>query len=87
MNSLQPLSKLKTGDRATIVEIDDKNLEVPISRRLMEMGLTLGAEIEVAYEAPFGGAIAIRCRGTLIALRLDDAELVKVGSSKGIENE
>jgi Fe2+ transport system protein FeoA len=45
---------------------------------MMEMGLTPGAEIEVTHRSPFGGALAVRCRGTLIAIRLSDAKAVVV---------
>lgn len=70
------LISLKPGARATITKFngDDHDL----ATRLMEMGLTIGSQIEIAYEAPFGGAIAIRCRGSLIALRSTDAALIEV---------
>jgi Fe2+ transport system protein FeoA len=67
------LSTLKPGMSGTISEIT--------SQRLMEMGLTVGAEVEVAHEAPFGGAIAVRCRGTLVAVRLTDAAMIRVNPS------
>lgn len=72
------LGALKPGARAIVCGFDSQDKEHDLSQRLMEMGLTMGAEIEVAHEAPFGGAIAVRCRGTLIALRLADASNVKV---------
>jgi Fe2+ transport system protein FeoA len=67
------LSTLKPGMSGTIAEIT--------SQRLMEMGLTVGALVEVAHEAPFGGAIAVRCRGTLVAVRLTDAAMIRVQPS------
>ena len=68
------LAAIKPGARGTIIGFSKHEL----TNRLMEMGMTVGTEIEVAHEAPFGGAIAVRCRGTLIALRLDDAQIVEV---------
>ena len=68
------LAAMKPGARGTIIGFS----EHPLTNRLMEMGMTLGTEIEIAHEAPFGGAIAVRCRGTLIALRLTDAQIIEV---------
>lgn len=73
------LSKLAPGTRAVILEYtEDDPKQDGLSRRLMEMGLTIGTEVEVAHKAPFGGAIAVRCRGALIALRLSDAAKIRV---------
>ena len=72
------LSSLKPGASALVCGFLDHSSDRQLSSRMMEMGLTLGSQIEVAFEAPFGGAIAVRCRGTLIALRLDDAAIVEV---------
>lgn len=59
------LSDLQKGARAIILE--------GTSVRMMEMGMTTGTEIEFLHTAPFGGSIAIRCRSTVIAIRLEDA--------------
>lgn len=76
------LSALKPGARAVIAGFATQHHDSTLAHRMMEMGLTIGAEIEVAHLAPFGGAIAVRCRGSLIALRLDDAEIVQVEVSQ-----
>ena len=52
------LSSLKPGDKATIAKLHEHDERGDLSVRMMEMGLTAGSQIEVAYEAPFGGAIA-----------------------------
>lgn len=76
---MKPLSKLKQGSRAVIVNfLVDQATNPLFYSRLMQMGLIEGTIIELAHFAPFGGAIAVRCRDTLIALRLSDAELVQV---------
>jgi Fe2+ transport system protein FeoA len=77
------LSKLEPGSRAVIMDFIRGSADGPGSliQRMMEMGLTIGAEVEVAHRAPFGGGIAVRCRGTLIALRLTDAEKIQVRSA------
>lgn len=72
------LNNLKPGARATITKFTGEDHE--LSTRLMEMGLTIGSQIELAYEAPFGGSIAVRCRGSLIALRTTDAAFIEVSA-------
>lgn len=71
------LGGLFCGDRAVILAIaaPDENL----ARRLMEMGLLEGAEAELVHEAPLGGdPIAVRVRGTLLALRRAEANWIEV---------
>lgn len=50
-----------------------------VAPRLMEMGILEGTSIEIVHEAPFGkDPIAVRARGTLIAVRRDEARNVEV---------
>jgi ferrous iron transport protein A len=71
----QKLGKLHKGDKAKILSIDN----VPLSTRLMAMGLLEGEKVEVVHEAPFGkNPLAIRVRGSLIALRRQEANHVEV---------
>lgn len=72
------LAELRPGAHAVIKGFANREGADDLTLRMMEMGLTIGSEIEVAYEAPFGGAIAVRSRGGLIALRTSDATLIEV---------
>ena len=76
------LGELRTGQGGTIVQVGAVPLEptrIQIVQRLMEMGFLDGSWVEVLHEAPFGGdPIAVRVRGTLIALRREEANLVWV---------
>ena len=47
-------------------------------RRLMEMGLTRGAEFEVVRYAPLGDPIEIRLRGYNLSLRRAEAGAIEV---------
>ena len=60
------LDTLKTGDRATILEITGSD---GISTRLMEMGLIDGEEIEVIGFAPLGDPIEFEVRGYRFVFR------------------
>jgi Fe2+ transport system protein FeoA len=44
----------------------------------MDLGFCPGTEIERALDAPFGGTIAFRVRGTVIALRDDQTDQIEV---------
>jgi DtxR family transcriptional regulator, Mn-dependent transcriptional regulator len=51
--------------------------------RLLDLGFVPGSRIERALEGPFGGPCAYRVRGTLIALRHEQAEQVLVEPDAG----
>ena len=74
------LNSLPLSTRAEVVGFiqDHTETEEPFLNRIMEMGLVKGTEIETAYIAPFGGTIAVNCRGSLIAVRLDTAAKIQV---------
>ncbi len=47
-------------------------------RRLLSMGLTLGAEFRVSRLAPLGDPVEIRVRGYSLSLRKHEAEAINV---------
>lgn len=56
---------------------------IEIRRRLLEMGFLEGSVVELVHEAPFGGdPIAVKVRGSLLALRRNEANHVEVGEVK-----
>lgn len=50
----------------------------PVRRRIMDMGVTKGAEIYIRKVAPLGDPIQISLRGYELSLRKADAELIEV---------
>ncbi len=85
-SSLQQLGVLAPGQSSKIVRMGSPGMnegssQLGMVQRLMEMGFLEGSQVEVVHEAPFGGdPIAVRVRGTLIALRREEANLVWVAS-------
>lgn len=77
-NIIMTILDLKISDRAEIVQFNTTEENRYLIKRLMEMGLTLGAIISLEHWAPFGGNLAISCRGALIGLRTQEAQLVQV---------
>jgi ferrous iron transport protein A len=49
-------------------------------RRLLELGLRAGARVEVLRQAPFGGPLAVRVAGGLLALRRSQAGRIEVAT-------
>src|SRR5436190_776495 len=66
---------LKKGSRAEIADVGGEGYSSELIRRLMEMGFLKGSTLEVLHEAPFSGdPIAVRVRGSIIALRRNEAK-------------
>lgn len=58
---------------------DTRALAVELERRLMELGFVPGSIVTVVHEAPFGAdPIAVRVRGSLLALRRQEAQAIRV---------
>jgi DtxR family Mn-dependent transcriptional regulator len=71
------LADLGHGDRADIVALD-ANCQGFSRRRLMDLGFTPGARLEPVLDTFAGDPRAYRVRGTLVALRSDQAAQVLV---------
>ena len=61
------------GERGTVVRV---NGEGKLRRRLFDMGLTPGVEVELRKIAPLGDPVEIRLRGYELSLRKSEAESV-----------
>jgi len=72
-----PLGSLKSQARAEIVEIDER-CQGFTRRRFLDLGLTPGTPIYPELDNAFREPRAYRVRGTLIALRNDQASLIWV---------
>lgn len=69
------LKDLVPGDRAKIVKL---NGEGQIRRRIMDMGLVPGEEIEMERYAPLGDPVEIKLKGFHLSLRNDEAENIVI---------
>ena len=49
-----------------------------LRRRFLDLGFTVGTKVIPAFRSPMGDPIAYIVRGTVIALRSDDAERITV---------
>jgi Fe2+ transport system protein FeoA len=73
--ALKSLADCQVGLRAKIRSID---VPPAARQRLLEMGLTLGSQIEVVRFAPLGDPVEIRVRGYHLSLRKAEAASISV---------
>jgi ferrous iron transport protein A len=69
------LAALRIGVPAHVAQLDGVD---EVSLRLMEMGLTPGAEVTVIGVAPLGDPLEIEVRGYRLSLRKSEASRVQV---------
>ncbi len=69
------LRDVKVGETAKVIRLVG---ESAIKRRIMDMGITKGAEVYVRKVAPLGDPIEVTVRGFELSLRRDEAERVLV---------
>jgi len=70
------LKDLKPGEKSIITNVlGDKGA---VKRRLMDMGVTRGAEVMVRKVAPLGDPIEVNIRGYELTLRKSEAENIIV---------
>ncbi|GMR10083.1 MAG: hypothetical protein BMS9Abin28_0904 [Anaerolineae bacterium] len=73
----QRLSDLAHGERGQVVEISSRCRGLQ-RRRLQDLGFLPGAEIRAELASSSGDPVAYRIRGTLIALRKEQADLIRI---------
>ena len=72
---MNKLKQVKIGSTVRVVKLHG---EGAVKRRIMDMGITKGAEIFVRKVAPLGDPIEITVRGYELSLRKADAEMIEV---------
>ena len=69
------LSEVNVVTFAKVLNID---IQGELKRRFYDLGIIEGTDIEVLYRSPFKDPTAYKIRGTVIAIRKEDAEKIKV---------
>ena len=69
------LNNTKIGQKTKVLKIINDN---SIKRRLLDMGLTPGTEVETVLKNYGGNLVAYMIRGALVAIRNEDAEGILV---------
>ncbi len=72
---MKSLGEMAVGTTARVKRLHGDG---PVRRRIMDMGITKGAEVFVRKVAPLGDPLEIAVRGYELSLRKADAEMVEV---------
>jgi ferrous iron transport protein A len=82
----ETLANLCVGERVNILEL---KCEGAYRRRLLDLGLIPGTEVGAIMISPLGSPMAYEIRGSIIALRIEDAAkiIVKQENEKEKRNE
>ena len=70
------LNELKPKEKGRIVKISSGG--GGIRRRLLDMGLVSGSEVEMERVAPLGDPVEIKIKGYHLSLRKEEATNIKV---------
>lgn len=75
MKMSMTLKATAPGTRVVVRKLSGKG---KVKRRLMDLGMLPGTEIEVQKTAPLGDPVEIKFKGYNLSLRLAEADLVEV---------
>ena len=72
---MSKLRDAKIGSTVTVTKIDGAGT---VKKRIMDMGITKGAELFIRKVAPLGDPVEITVRGYELSLRKADADIIEV---------
>ncbi len=75
MSTITPLRQIAVGQKARIHAVTAHG---ELGRRIRDMGLVPGAEIEVTGRAPLQDPVALRLTGFTLSLRNNEADYITV---------
>lgn len=72
------MTKLDNVSIGTYVTVEDLSSTGMLRERMLALGITKGAKIEVVRKGPSGDPTVYNIRGAMIALRSEEASLISV---------
>ena len=72
---MNTLRQIRAGSKEKVVKLHG---EGAVKRRIMDMGITKGVEVQVCKVAPLGDPIEVTVRGYQLSIRKADAEMIEV---------
>ena len=72
---MKTLKQATIGDTVRVVKLHG---EGAVKRRIMDMGITKGAEVHIRKVAPLGDPVEVTVRGYELSIRKADAEMIEV---------
>lgn len=70
---MNTLDKLNIGEKMRVKGIEKDSA---VRRKLLDMGITPGVELQVTGKAPFGDPLEISVRGYKLTLRKNEAKVI-----------
>lgn len=70
--------RLHTASVGSVVTVEDLSSTGYLRERMLALGLTKGARVEVIRKGPSGDPTVFNIRGAMIALRNEEASLVAI---------
>ena len=72
---MRTLKETRIGDTVRVVKLHG---EGAVKRRIMDMGLTKGVDVQIRKVAPLGDPIEVTVRGYELSIRKADAGMIEV---------
>ena len=72
---MKTLKQANVGDTVRVVKLHG---EGAVKRRIMDMGLTKGVEVQIRKVAPLGDPLEVTVRGYELSIRKVDAEMIEI---------
>ncbi len=72
---MKTLKDVRVGETAVVKRLHG---EGPVRRRIMDMGITKGVQLQVRKVAPLGDPMELNLRSYELSLRKADAEMIEV---------
>ena len=69
------MNYLPIGQKGRVTELSATGMQ---RRRMLDLGLVEGTQVEAVHKSPAGDPVAYLVRGALIALRSEDARQVQM---------
>lgn len=79
MSNMKRLNELKIGEGGVVISIGSSGA---LRRRIIDMGITPGAQVVMRKAAPLGDPIEINVRGYELSIRKSEAEQILVGVAR-----
>lgn len=75
MNDAHALSSLEVGKCGRVVKLESSGC---MRRRMLDLGIIVGTEIQALYSSPWGDPTAYLIRGAVIAFRTEEASKILI---------
>ena len=72
---MKTLKDARVGETVTVARLHGDG---PVKRRIMDMGITRGTELQLRKVAPLGDPIELTVRGYELSVRKADAEMIEL---------